>query len=161
MSLQYVIDGYNIINHPLFERSHKQSGQPALNIISFIRQKRLTGSLKNKIILVFDGFPQTSSNNCDYGEVSVIFSRKISADEKIKKIVEESLNRKNIIVVSNDREIKCAVNSLGACSMQIEAFVNKKEKNHKPAKKESLKDELNYSQKHDINEELEKAWLKK
>lgn len=161
MSLQYVIDGYNIINHPLFERSREQNGQPALNIISFVRQKRLTGSLKNKIILVFDGFPQGPSNNSGYGEVSVIFSRKISADEKIKKIVEGSLNRKNIIVVSNDKEIKFAVNSLGACSMQIEEFVGKKEKNHKPPKKESLKDELNYSQKHNINEELMRIWLKK
>lgn len=159
MSLRYVIDGYNMINHPLFERFHKQSGQPALGIISFIRKKRLTGSLKNKIILVFDGFPQASNSNRDYGEVSVIFSHKISADEKIKKIVEESLNRKNIIVVSNDREIKSAVNSLGACSMQIEAFVNKKEKSRKLAIKEPLKDELNYSQIHDINEELTRAWL--
>lgn len=161
MSLQYVIDGYNIINHPLFERSRKQNGQPALNIISFISQKRLTGSLKNKIILVFDGFPQCPSNNSGYGEVSVIFSRKISADEKIKKIVEGSLNRKNIIVVSNDREIKFAVNSLGACSMQIEEFVGRKEKSQKRTRKQSLKDELNYSQKHDINEELTRIWLEK
>lgn len=159
MSLQFIIDGYNTINHPLFSRAHKQTEDPPGILLTFIREKRLTGSPKNKISLVFDGYPKSNTPSLDEENVNVIFSRKISADEKIKMMVEEQANRKNIVVVSGDRQICFMVKLLGACSMKIEEFIKAKEKPPRQ-KKELLKPELSYSQMHKINQELSKIWLK-
>jgi len=159
MSLQYVIDGYNIINHPQFHRRHRLSDNPQAALLAFIKTERLTGSPKNKIAIVFDGYPP-SGISLDGAEAGFIFSRKINADEKIKKIVEESANRKNIVVVSDDKEIKFMVKSLGARALGVEEFIAREEKSERGEKKEALKQELNYTQIDAINKELSKLWLK-
>lgn len=160
MSLQYVIDGYNLIRHPLFNAREKLAPNSQVAILAFIKAKRLTGSPKNKVILVFDGYPKSHPADYDDSNVSFIFSRKVSADEKIKAIVEESSQRKNTVVVSDDKEIKFIVKSLGAQYQGIEKFIRAKEKSQDRQKKELLKQELNYSQMQKINEELKKIWLR-
>jgi len=160
MSLQYIIDGYNIINHPLFARTHKASPNIHQSLIKFIKTKRLTGSAKNKVMIVFDGYPPGAGRSYEDREMSMIFSRKISADEFIKKLVEESAQRKSIVVVSNDNEIKSMIKYLGARHQAIEDFVGEKEKSASHKAKEPIKAELSFSQMHKINEELKKIWLK-
>lgn len=160
MSLQYIIDGYNIINHPQFTRRVKTSQDHRLALIALIRRKKLTGSLKNKVAIVFDGYPDADAQILDDRTLHVIFSRRVSADEKIKMLVEETANRKNIIVVSDDKEIKYMVNSLGAHALGVDEFFLAKEKARKIMKDELIKPELNYSQIHKINEELSRIWLK-
>lgn len=161
MSLQYIIDGYNLINHPLFNRPDKHSPDPSTALAAFIRVNRLTGSLKNKVTIVFDGYPPSCGTNYGDSGINVIFSRKISADEKIKILVEQTADRKNIIVVSDDREIKLCVQSLDACSKGIEDFIRPKEKSGDFHKENSAAEQkLNYSQMQKINQELKKIWLK-
>lgn len=160
MPLQYIIDGYNIINHPQFTRRVKTSQDNRLALIALIIRKKLTGSLKNKVAIVFDGYPDASAQIPEDKSLGVIFSRRVSADEKIKMLVEETANRKNIIVVSDDREIKYTVNSLGAHALGVDEFFAAKEKSGKIRKNEPIKPELNYSQMHKINEELSRIWLK-
>lgn len=160
MSLQYIIDGYNVINHPLFNRLHKQTEDQPKGLLTFIKTKRLTGSLKNRIILVFDGYPKSTTLDLNDENVTVIYSRRISADEKIKMIIEEQSHRKNIVAVSDDRQICFMAKSLGARSIGIEEFIKAKEKSVDKQKRELLKPELSYSQMHKINQELSKIWLK-
>lgn len=161
MSLQYIIDGYNLLNHPSFNRHKKTLQEPAQAILGFIAERRLTGSSKNKVIVVLDGFPPHLALNQDYSDTSVVYSRKIDADEKIKRLVEETANRKNIVVVSDDKEIKFMIRSLGAQWLGVEEFINKgKSKEPQSKRKEPPKQELNYSQMHSITEELKKLWLK-
>jgi len=160
MSLQYVIDGYNFINHHRFIRRYKHTKDSTLSLLEFIKTKRLTGSPKNKLIIVFDGFPPNSASGPDTNNAVIIFSRKISADEKIKNIVEQSANRKNMVVVSDDKEIKFIVKSLGAQSMGIEEFIKSKEGAGAVQEEEERRGELNYSQVQEINQELKKLWLK-
>ncbi len=159
MSLLFVIDGYNILNHPGFNRKRNATSvSPAQAIQFLIREKRLTGSLKNKVILVFDGYPAQGEPAGGYSGINLIYSRKVSADEIIKQIVEESTNRGNIVVVSDDKEIKLTARFLRARHMGVEEFIGAKEK--APRREEPLsKPELNYSQAHKINEELKKLWL--
>ncbi|MDD5431866.1 MAG: NYN domain-containing protein [Candidatus Omnitrophica bacterium] len=157
MSLQYVIDGYNIINHPLFPHSNKQNQNSQSLLLSTIIKRRLCGSLKNKVIIVFDGYPAPVTS--DYENIMVVFSRKIDADEKIKKIIEESGVRRNMIVVTNDKEVSFVIKSLGAKSMCVEDFLGKNRQEAMDSK-EASSYELNYSQKHYITEELKKLWLK-
>jgi len=159
MSLHYVIDGYNIINHPKFipARSSHVSIQSAL--LDFILANKLTGSNKNKVTVVFDGYPAPITFR-EGGDISVVFSRRISADEKIKRMVEVSAGRSSIIVVTDDGEIKCAVRVLGARVQGIEEFVRSKVRPAGSASdKEQPKDLPSHIQMQRINEELRKLWL--
>jgi len=126
--------------------------------LDFIRTNRLCGSSKNKGIVVFDGYQDNRYPNSDT-KIEVIFSRKESADEKIKRMVAESGNVKNIVVVSDDKEIKFFARSYGAFVQGIEEFLNIKEK-AKEKKEDSFKPELTYSEMHKINTELRRIWLK-
>jgi len=158
MSLQFIIDAYNLINHPLYNRE-EYSLCPAAALAAFIREKRLTGSLKNKVTLVFDGFPPAQAPSQQEGYIGIIFSRKISADEKIKMLVESSSGRKAIVVVSDDRQIRFASKALGTKVIGIEEFIRGKEKEG-ASPKEPVKPELTYTQVQRINEELREKWLK-
>ncbi len=128
-----------------------------------IKTKGLGGSAKNKITIVFDGFPPPQYNqDSKYTHpIDIIFSRNISADEKIKMIVQESANRKNIAVVSDDKEIKFMTKSLGARHMSAEDFIAPKSRSQGEDKREALKAQLSYTQIHNINQELRKLWLDK
>lgn len=90
----------------------------------------------------------------------MVFSRKISADDKIRKLVEESGNRKQIVVVSNDRQVQSMAKMLGATVAGIEAFV-KYDKLAEIARKHRESDpKLTFTQIQKINDELRKLWLK-
>lgn len=158
MSLQFIIDGYNLINHPLYNRK-KHSLCPAAALAAFIREKRLTGSLKNRVILVFDGFGPAQAPAEEEGHIGIIFSRKISADEKIKMLVESSSGRKAIVVVSDDRQIGFVSKALGAKVIGIEEFIRGKKKEG-AVPKEPAKPGLTYTQLERINEELREKWLR-
>ena len=124
--------------------------------MDLIRTNRLCGSSKNKVIVVFDGHQDNRYLNPDT-KIDVVFSRKESADERIKRIVAESGNVKNIVVVSDDKEIKFFARSSGAFVQGVEEFFNLKQKEKK---EDSFKPELTYSQMHKINSELRRIWLK-
>lgn len=97
----------------------------------------------------------------DEPDITVIFSRKVSADEKINLLIEETSNRKIIIVVSDDREIQYSAKSLGAQVLGVdEFFAAAQNRTVNTRKNEPAKSELNFSQMQKINEELRRLWLK-
>ncbi|MDD5120878.1 MAG: NYN domain-containing protein [Candidatus Omnitrophica bacterium] len=160
MSLQYIIDAYNLINHPCFKTTH-----PALNIqyslADFIRINKLTGSKNNSVVLVFDGYPPVKQAVPEGPDLVCIFSRKLEADEVIKKIVEQSESAANIIVVSDDKEVQLASKLLHARSCGIEEFICGK-KNNRTGRSLNLnasEPPLSYSAMQKINAELKKLWL--
>lgn len=160
MSLQYVIDGYNIIKHSLFTKhAHKKIQDPRIKLQEFIYFNRLCGSRNNKIILVFDGYPDSRYQEAKLG-IEEIFSKKESADEKIKIMVAKSQNAKNIVVVSDDKEIRSFVKSYGAKVEGVEDFLASNEKIKENKKEDSFKADLTYTQIHSINNELRHIWLK-
>lgn len=159
MSLHYIIDGYNVIKHPSFNISQGIK-DIRVALAEFIRTRRLCGSPRNKIIIVFDGNPNVSGRSKNKGDINIIFTKAETADEWIKRAVESEANPKNTIVVSDDKEIKFFVNSTGARTLSVEEFINCKEKLKEKQKKGLLKPELTYSQIHQINQELKKIWLK-
>ena len=163
MSLQYIIDGYNIINHTLFlKQKDRKTKEQKHELLNYIKREGLGGSLKNKITVVYDGYPphEFNQDKAFTHQIEVIFSRNISADDKIKKIVEESAMRKNIVVVSDDKEVRFIAKSLGAKCAGVEDFICLESKSQRESKRETLKHELSYSQMHRINQELRKLWLK-
>ncbi len=164
--MEYVIDGYNVVHHPLFGQIKKHHSDPRLTLIESLRTERLTGSQRNKIIVVFDGYPDSSQGAYDDSSARIVFSRQHTADERIIEIVEHSLNPKNTVVVSDDREIKFFIKQAGAKALSVEEFLNpifvklNRIDGGKKNEPDPLDHELTYSQKHKINQELRKLWLK-
>ena len=80
--LYYLIDGYNVIRQMSFLSGKTLRGERE-GLIRFIEQKKPQG--KNEITIVFDGQKGVSSPPQQNSEIKVIFTKNISADEKIKK----------------------------------------------------------------------------
>jgi predicted RNA-binding protein with PIN domain len=164
MSLQYIIDGCNVINHPLFlQHSNKKIKNQHLALLDLIKTKKLTGSPKNKVIIVFDGHPNLKdTQEASYlseTAINVIFSRRETADAKIKKIAENLANPKNTITVSDDKEIRLFVRLLRGQTLGVEEFITRRER-ARPDKGTEIKTELSFTQRERINQELKKLWLK-
>ena len=164
MSLQYIIDGYNLINHPHFvRRSNKKIKNQRLALLELIKSGRLTGSPKNKVIVVFDGYPDSNdSQEAGYAfdsTVSVVFSRSLTADERIKIITEKFANPKNTITVSDDKELRLCIRSIKGRVLGVEEFICSKEA-PRESRDDEIKAELSFSQKDRIDQELKKLWLK-
>lgn len=161
MSLQYIIDSYNVINHPWFRSAAKRASSIQRSLHDFISLNRLTGSPKNTVVLVFDGYPAPGQEIPEEQGLVWVYSRGIDADEKIKKLVEESGQPGNIIVVSDDRQVQLIVKLLHARACGVEEFIRgKKSKNSVAALKADADDlKLTYSQMQKIDAELKKRWL--
>lgn len=163
MSLQFVIDGYNITNHRLFNRRSTKSKSPCFSLIQFIKSNHLLGSERNKAILVFDGFPLKDDRQGRDNQFEIIYSGESSADEKIMKLVESSKNKPRLVVVSDDKEIIYFARICAVKTQAVAEFIGyEKEESRKAMIKKAQEEEdgLNYSQAYKINEELKKIWLK-
>lgn len=157
MSLHYILDGYNIIKQlPKQNKKALYSSRNAL--IHFIEANHPQGSKKNQVTIVFDGKEDVLAENIQTS-IEIIFTRNESADDRIKKIVERAKNPKEIIVVTDDREIIFFVKYCGARAMKVLEFLSPKgtktlsqdteDEKHIPA-------EVQFR----ITEELKKIWLK-
>ncbi|MCX7926985.1 MAG: NYN domain-containing protein [Candidatus Omnitrophica bacterium] len=159
MSRHYIIDGCNVIFNSAFAgyRKHKQ---PRQALLDFLIAERPCGSLKNKITVVFDGY--SSNLNYDQQQITVIFSAHESADERIKKILENKhVLIKQVILVSDDRQIRDFARIIGVEVLAVEDFLQQaNRKKQKCVGMECLKPELSHSQMLQINRELRRIWLK-
>ncbi len=161
MSLQYIIDAYNIINHPQFRPRARKSPNIQSSLAEFIRLNRLCGSRKNKAILVFDGYPPCGVHMPKEEGLVCVFSRMIEADELIKRLVEESVQPKNIIVVSDDKAVQVAARLLKARISAVEEFLCGSKSTRQPRflSEQEEENEISYSKMQAINAELKKKWL--
>jgi len=158
MSIHYVIDGYNIIKHRLFKEKDNLN-ESRIALASLIEDKRLCGGEKNKVTIVFDGssakFCAKSPAYCEF-----IFTENESADQRIKRLVADANNPKEITVVSDDKEIIFFIVALGAKPLGVDEFLGKEEKKFPKAREESSERKLTYTEMSKINAELKKLWLK-
>ncbi|MBU0548266.1 MAG: NYN domain-containing protein [Candidatus Omnitrophica bacterium] len=161
MSLQYIIDAYNIINHPQFRPRIRKSPNIQTSLADFIRLNRLSGSRKNRVILVFDGYPPYGEKMPEEDGLVCVFSRMIEADELIKKLVEESGRPRNIIVVSDDKAVQLAVRFLNSRVCAVEEFIcgKKSARTLDFMHQEREENKITYSKMQVINAELKKKWL--
>ncbi len=160
MSLQFVIDGYNVVKHPLLS-SLTRTKDPKIALVDLIKKNGLCGSINNQITIVFDGYANNPHINDLVNDMRLVFSCEDKADDKIKRMVESFENPRNIIVVSSDNEIRNFVKSCGAGVLTVEEFLQRPKKKQKALSGDlSYKPDLNYSQMHKINAELRKKWLK-
>ena len=158
MSLQYVIDGYNLIRHRAFKGCSRSKNERH-GLLEFIRSKRPCGSRKNRVTVVFDGY--SGEGRAQEEDIEIIFSCDISADEKIRRILEAGPKNRNVVVVSDDRQVREFCRLYNATALGVEEFLAPKERRAAGNGAESAKPELTFSQMEKINRELKNLWLKK
>ncbi|MCA9400774.1 MAG: NYN domain-containing protein [Candidatus Omnitrophica bacterium] len=163
MSLQYLLDGYNII-HQIPQLSKGDLDQQRLALIRYLEVRRPQGGIRNQVTIVFDGKP--GMHGCPSSSaVQCVFSQSESADDRIKKMVERAGNPKQYVIVTNDREIQYAVKANGAKVLSVQEFF-KREHGQRSQKirgdsKETKKRYVPKNQEMAINEELLDVWVKK
>lgn len=158
MSLRYIIDAYNLINHPLFSPRSRKFPDPRRALADFIISNRLTGSRKNKVVLVFDGYPPAGEAPAEEG-LTCLFSRMIEADDLIRKLLEESGRTSEIIVVSDDRQVQESARMFRARVCPVEVFICAKNGGGRGSAGAEEDTKVSYSKMQIINEELKKRWL--
>lgn len=164
MSLHFVIDGYNLIKQtPALNKDNLEDSRVAL--IKFLNIHRPQGSANNRVTVVFDGAQGNFYYRLASPSLEIIFSGHQSADDKIRRLVEESAHPKTIVVVTNDREIQLSVRQFRAQVRSVDEFLKKfnapQKLKQKTDKKNSTDEKaLSYSLEGKITEEMKRIWLK-
>lgn len=164
MALHYILDGYNIIKCvDAWADVALEQGRQAL--LAMINHERPQGSLRNAVTVVFDGKDDVWGAPSG-GIARVVFTSGQSADDYIKNTVELSQDKKNIVVVSNDKEIVCYARKLGTKVMDVRKFLSHKVVAHKGVSRrknyvEKDHKTIDSSMEYRINKEFENIWLRK
>ncbi len=128
-------------------------------LLRWIDDSRPQGSVNNQVTVVFDGHPDYFSAVVSQGEIRVIFSDGCSADDQIKRMVEEDADRKNCVIVSDDKDIFLYARSLGTKVMSVAAFTSSKHRGLH-ARQDPGEKYIPLSRQEKINKEFSRIWLK-
>lgn len=157
MSQHFIIDGYNLIKQtPLINKVNLEDSRAAL--IRLLSIYHPQGSNRNRVTIVFDG-KEGNVYSRQNPFIEIIFTQDESADDKIKRMVEKSKNPKNIVVVTNDRDIQFFVRQHRAKVKTVEEFLIK---GNGPLAAQGKVDDkiISPTVRGAINEEMKKIWLK-
>lgn len=126
MSRHFLLDGYNILRQmPGTDELSLEDGRAKL--IRFVRDRQPQGSPRNAITIVFDG--QEGVCSFDFlGQSGVIFSKGETADDLIKRMVEESSAPRDIVLVTDDRDLLYFCRTQGAEIWSVARFLAHGEK---------------------------------
>lgn len=92
-----IIDSNNLI-YKVTEFKRLFSENPESTQLTLIESVKSKVNKNYKIVFIFDGFGNIKRNNVEY-------SGKLSADDVIKKYIENNYSKKTLTVVSSDAEI--------------------------------------------------------
>ena len=151
--LVYIIDGFNVL-HQIPGLS--ASSQPHKDLIDYISKNSLCGSSRNKVTVVFDGYPPPDKFSS--GGFRVLYSCELKADDVIMRQVEASKNRHDLRVVSDDRQIRDHARMHRAGNIGTEEFLQLAKKTV-PAPDTEAKD-ISYTLQKQITDEMRQVWLK-
>ncbi len=102
--MPYIIDGNNLIGcAPEFSLSDPEARGKMISLVRKFQESKNT-----KVTLVFDGEPQGSElHNPINSKLTVVYPRYgLSADDEIKRILENYQYVKEAVLVTTDRELK-------------------------------------------------------
>ncbi len=110
--------------------------------------------------VVFDGKEDFFGSQLIAG-IKIIFSSGESADDVIKRMVEET-SKKNFVIVTNDKGIKLYVRALGVQVLSVREFIAKRRKSSRSSNNSQKVSDKNISmtQQNKITQEFEKIWIK-
>lgn len=161
MSLQYLIDGYNLI-HQMSLPDNSTLEQQRNHLVKFIEINQLKGSARNNVTVVFDGQSGMGSCVSSCEGMEIVFSMNGSADDLIKRMAERAAQPKSIIVVTDDKEIIRFVRNAGARVMSVQEFFlrGKKRRAAQTAHGMAFGRGLPSSEERKITQELARIWVK-
>jgi predicted RNA-binding protein with PIN domain len=117
--MAYLIDGNNLLG----SFSPESVRDPASRTILIRKLQAFQRHTRTRVILVFDGPPPADLAARPDGKFSVVFPPEgQSADEAIEELIERQQDRRYLIVVSTDREIRAFARAHGASSISADAF---------------------------------------
>jgi predicted RNA-binding protein with PIN domain len=116
----YIIDGNNLIGKiGALQKLQKKNKQSSREKLAFILESYFLGRQNTKISLHYDGFAGQSIN---VQNIRIIYSGKKTADDEIKSQIEQEQNRRNLIIVSSDRNLKDFASVCGCDWISCEDF---------------------------------------
>ncbi|HEX8183830.1 MAG TPA: NYN domain-containing protein [Blastocatellia bacterium] len=118
--MAYIVDGNNVMGQtPGWHRDKAKARRRLLEqLADFARVK------KARVTVVFDGEPGMGApDGSAFRGVKVFYAdRGSDADTRIERLVESSLNRRGITVVTSDRRLASSVRSSGATVIRSGEF---------------------------------------
>jgi len=159
--MKYILDGYNITKQVETLNSKELKYQRDW-LIKMLIEDKPQGSYKNKVVVVFDGkYEIGAQKHLEYKNynIEVLFTSHSLADEEIKNLVRLDKNKKDIIVVSNDKDLRRYVSYYGAKVLSVQEFLNRVKKlKQKPSSFHKYKQEISYKDIEKINKEIRKYY---
>jgi len=156
--MEYIIDGLNVIKTSFIKKYEVISLERGREFLIYILERYKRKHPYIEFTIVFDGYCQNF--NLYTSRLKIIFSNEITADEKIREILENRKNKKEVFVVSDDREIQQFTRILGGNFLKVNEFLDIVYPVEK--KGEVKKDkEIDYRFKLKIEKELEKFYGEK
>ncbi len=153
--MPYIIDGNNLIGcAPDFSLADPEARSKMVSII-----KKFQESKNTKVTVVFDGAPQGSElRNPINSKLTVVYPRYgLSADDEIKRILENYRQVKETILVTADRELKTFAKDMGIRTLNsIEFFYTLKKTSVSHGKKEETLKRVNTR----VSQNEVEQWLK-
>jgi len=158
MSLHYIVDAYNVVRHASFIAHGHATAPEAL--ARCIRDNRLCGSMKNKVTLVFDGYPEQGQFLKQMLDCELVYSQRLSADDYIIEQAQQSSNPRVIVVVTDDRTVQFHVKAAGATVLGVQEFLSRRAARYsgRGSQKDDLP-KLSAADAERITKELKKLWL--
>ncbi len=138
-------------------------------LVRFVEANRPQGSSRNSITIVFDGQPDIWGGESS-AEVRVLFSSGETADDLIKRMVENTERPAEIVLVTDDRELGYFCRTNGAQIWSVAQFLTQAHKTGTALKTgvrskgvgsdRSEEKRLSDRAASQINAELARLWLK-
>ncbi|MDT5062260.1 MAG: uncharacterized protein QOH63_2719 [Acidobacteriota bacterium] len=123
--MSYLIDGNNMMGQRVGWHRDKPGARRALmdDLARFALDRRV------RVAVVFDGAPEKHfADGASYKGIHIFYSERGSnADERIKQLVEESRERRTLLVVTSDRALADYVRRCGAQVIRSGEFRKKME----------------------------------
>jgi predicted RNA-binding protein with PIN domain len=124
-SMSYLIDGNNVMAQRVGWHRDKPGARRALmdDLARFALGRRV------RVAVVFDGAPEKHfADGASYKGIRIFYSERSSnADERIKQLVEQSRERRTLLVVTSDRALADYVRRCGAQVIRSGEFRKKME----------------------------------
>lgn len=116
---KYIVDGNNLIGKiSLTSKLQKKDKQAAREKLAHLIERYFSGK-SVRVIINFDGYANKKIN---ISKAVIIYSDGQQADAKIKAQIEEESNKRNIVLVSSDNNLREFAKVCGCTIMLSEDF---------------------------------------
>ena len=138
--IHYIIDGNNVIGKiPELFKLQKNDKQRAREQLVYLLQ-RYFNNKKINLTLHFDGY---ANNPLSLTKGKIVYSENKSADSLIKENIESVKNRKNIILVTSDNELRNFGKACGCTIISSKDFGTQLIKGNDIDEEKSRTDDIN------------------